>query len=77
MIDIKRDIQVSEIFFHRFVVLINDCLRRSALFHRLYGDGRTMFIATAHKYHISFLCPQVAGINICRNISTRQVTHMF
>ena len=75
-VDVERHTQTLERRFDYVVILIDDVLRRNALFSRLDCDGHTVLIATADRDHILAALTQITNIDIRRHINARQVADM-
>jgi len=55
------------------VVFVDNLLRADALFFGAYRYGSAVLIGSAHPYDISAHAAQVAHINICRQVGSRQM----
>ena len=77
VVDIKAHAQVFKVLFHGCMVFVDDGAGRSTFLGGLDGDGGAMLITATDKHYISFLRPQVTGIDVSRNISTRQVSNVL
>ena len=75
-IDVERHAQTAERAFDDLVVAVDDLLGRNALLAGLDGDGHAVFVRSADRNHVAALQPQIAYVDIRRNIYTRQVTDM-
>ena len=76
-IDIERDTELFERIFDDLMITVNNILRSHSLFLSLDGNGHSMLIRTTDKYYFFSFLPQIAHINIGRNINTGQMTDIF
>lgn len=58
------------------MVTVYDVLRSDPLFFSLDSDGDAMLIATAYKEDIFALKAEIAGIDICGDIDSGEVSDM-
>ena len=63
-IDVERNTHLLHALFDDRVVAVDHLLGRDAFFHGPDGDGHPVFVAAADEFHVFFLCPQVAHVNI-------------
>ena len=75
-IDIERDTELFERIFDDLMITVNNILRSHSLFLSLDGNGHSMLIRTTDKYYFFSFLPQIAHLNIGRNINTGQMTDM-
>ena len=75
-VNIERDSKLLERLFNNIVITVHDVLRGHPFGLRLNRDRHAMLVATADHDHIFAFQPQIPGINICRDIYSRQVTYM-
>ena len=68
--------ELLERLFNNMVITVHDILRGHSFDLRLNRDRHAMLVATADHDHIFAFQPQIPGINICRDIYSRQVTYM-
>ena len=75
-VNIERDSELLERLFNNIMITVHDILRGHSFGLRLNRDRHAMLVATADHDHIFAFQPQIPGINICRDIYSRQVTYM-
>src|SRR5436190_4672377 len=75
-IDIKGDSHFCQALLNDSMIFIHDLLWRYAFFHGPDSNWDTMFIASTYKFYIPFLCPEIAYIDIGRDVTTCQVADM-
>jgi len=58
------------------MVLIHNSLWSCILMPGLDGYGNPMLIGAANRYNICAFCSKIAGVNIGRDVNTRQMSNM-
>src|SRR5882757_3567441 len=77
VVDIERNSQVGKVLFDQLMILVDNGPWCSAFLHGLDRDSRSVLVTSANEGNIPLLSPQVTHINICRQISARQVANVL
>ena len=75
-IDVEGHTEASEGVPDDGVVAIHYILRGDSLLLRTDGDGHTVLIAPADEEHLLPLEPQVASVDVCRDVYSSEVADM-
>ncbi len=75
-VDVERDAELLERFLVELVVAVNDHLGGDALLAGLEGDGYAVFVGAAYVDHILPFQPQVAGVDVGRDVYAGQMADM-
>ena len=72
-IDVERHAQPFERLLDDIVVFVDDVLRRYALLPGLDGDRHAVLVRSAHRDHVLAPQAQVTGVDVGRDVNSRQV----
>ena len=73
---IERDAELLKRVLDQLMVAVHHVLRRDALLAGPDGDGHAVFVRTADEEYVLLLQPEIAHVDVRRDVHARQVSDM-
>ena len=76
-IDVERDAKPLERILDKVVIAVHHFLHRDTLLSGAYGDRHSVFVRASDEDALAALQPEIARIDVGRDIDSRQMTDMY
>ena len=75
-IDVERYSEIGQRLLDDGVITVDDVLRCHPFAAGAQGDGHAMFVAAADHQHVASLKPEIAGIDVGRDVDAGKMAYM-